>query len=184
MRGRESGQVLPLVALLFVAVAGAAVLVVRLGGLAADRAQASTAADAAALAAAAEGRDAADRLAAANGGRVLSFEVHGDDTQVRVTVGQASATARARRTGDGLVGSEGPALRATLARAAQLMGRPVPVRRVLADGLTVDIDPSASAELATLSAQTGLCRPDAELRPERFRVCGPPPARGMESVER
>ena len=179
-RRGEGGQVLPLVALLLVAMGGTAVLVVRLGGLAAERAQASAAADAAALAGAAEGRDAASRLAAANGGRLLSYRLDGGDTEVRVALGHASATARAARS----AGADGgaPALRATLARAAQLLGRQVPVRRVLSDGLTVDVDPSVSAQLARLSAQAGLCRPDVEAAPDRFRVCAP--AKGTESAGR
>jgi len=172
VRRHESGQVLPLVALLMVAVAGAGVFVVRLGGLAAERARASAAADAAALAGAAEGREAADRLAHANGGRVVAYREDHDDTEVRVGLGRATATARATGGRTLAPGGQAPALQAVLARAGQLLGRPVAVTRVLDDGLTVDVDSGIADAVALVAAQAGLCRP-LDAPAARFRVCGP-----------
>ncbi|HXH57805.1 pilus assembly protein TadG-related protein [Iamia sp.] len=95
----EGGQATPLVG---VAVALAATVVLALatyGGLVVDAARARTAADAAALAAAADGREAAVRLAVANGGHLESFALEGLDVVVTVRVGRASESARARREG-------------------------------------------------------------------------------------
>lgn len=79
---------------------GAMVLALgRIGEAATDRAAARTAADAAALAGAADGREAAHDLAAANGGRLLEFRQVATDTWVRVRVGNAQAASRARRDG-------------------------------------------------------------------------------------
>ncbi len=77
----------------------AALALVAHGGRVVDAARARTAADAAALAGAADGRSAADRLAAANGGRVTSYRAEGDDVVVAVVVGEATARARASRDG-------------------------------------------------------------------------------------
>jgi uncharacterized membrane protein len=73
------------------------ILLVHLGVLAIHRAQARTAADAAALAGAAEGRSGAQAVADANGAVLESFASLGDDVEVRVRVGSTHATARARR---------------------------------------------------------------------------------------
>ena len=61
----------------------------------AARGHAQTAADAAALAATVGGRAAAERLAAANGARLVSLAVAGDDVTVVVDVDGVRATARA-----------------------------------------------------------------------------------------
>jgi hypothetical protein len=172
MRRHESGQVLPLVALLVVALGGAAVFTVRLGSLAAERARASAAADAAALAGAVEGHEAAERLARANGGRLVAYRETGGDTEVRVGVGRAAATARATGGRQLAAGRGAPALDAVLARAAQLLGRQVPVARVLDDGLTVDVASGASEAVQRIAAEAGLCRPP-DTPAGRFRVCGP-----------
>lgn len=95
-RDRERGQVTPLVAVVVLVVALVALGVARLGAGAVDAARARTAADAAALAGAAEGRAAADEVAAANGGRLVFYEALGTDVVVTVEVGQASVRARAR----------------------------------------------------------------------------------------
>jgi len=71
----------------------------REGGIAVEAARARTAADAAALAGAAEGRAAAVRLADANDGRLLRYRPEGRDVVVTVRVGRADATARARQDG-------------------------------------------------------------------------------------
>lgn len=69
----------------------------RLAGAGSDRARARTAADASALAGAAEGCVKAAELAVANDGTLLSCRVEGDDVEVDVAVGVASARARARK---------------------------------------------------------------------------------------
>jgi hypothetical protein len=131
----ERGQVLPLVALLVVLAGVACLGLGRIGGAAVARAQAVTAADAAALAGAADGRAAALDAAAWNGGHLVTFEELGTDVRVRVELRGARASARARRAADfGAVGTgaasgEGlaPVMRAALARAEALLGTPVPV---------------------------------------------------------
>ena len=93
----QRGSVLPLVALAVVMAGGGALVLGRLGEAAVSRAAARTAADAAALAGAADGERAAHEVAAANGATVLRFEVLGSDTRVTVRVGAAEAVGRARR---------------------------------------------------------------------------------------
>ena len=142
-RGGDGGQVVPLavamVGLLVVALLALVPAAAALG----QRAQAGTAADAAALAGAAEGEDAARRLAEANGGEVVAYEQVGREVEVRVRVGDVEATARAagrhRRAGpvDGAGGGGtdaggeraglSPALLAALDQADALLGYPVPV---------------------------------------------------------
>ena len=94
----DRGQILPFTTLLLVLAAGLAILIVELGQVAVDRAQARTAADAAALAAASpeSARTQAVRLAGANGARVVSFDEQSGEVVVEVRVGRARATARAR----------------------------------------------------------------------------------------
>lgn len=62
-----------------------------------ERSRAQTAADAAALAGAAEGEDAAREMAQANGGRMVRWRASGDDVWVEVRVGKARAVAKAHR---------------------------------------------------------------------------------------
>ena len=100
----DEGQATPLVAMI-VFVAGLVALgLARLGGDAVDQARASTAADAAALAGAAEGRTGANQLAVRNGAELVSFRQLGSDVIVVVRLGDASARARARVTGQGPAG--------------------------------------------------------------------------------
>ncbi|MEA3077998.1 MAG: hypothetical protein QOF60_2906 [Actinomycetota bacterium] len=89
---------LPLVALVVVAIGVACLGLGRLGGSAADAATAQTAADAAALAGVVAGEGPAGSVAAANDGVLVSFERVGPlgDVRVRVRVGRAIAVARAR----------------------------------------------------------------------------------------
>jgi hypothetical protein len=94
--GRDRGQATPLVAAVVVFAAIVAFALVRAGHVAVDSARARTAADAAALAGAADGRAAARRLASANGGRLVAYRALGDDVLVEVDVGGVSARARAR----------------------------------------------------------------------------------------
>jgi hypothetical protein len=62
-----------------------------------QRARAQSAADAAALAGAAEGEEAAREVATANGAELLGWWAEGLDVWVRVRVGEASAQAKAER---------------------------------------------------------------------------------------
>ena len=62
-----------------------------------EQARARTAADAAALAGAAEGEEAARELALRNGARLISWRADGRDVWVVVMVGNARAAAKARR---------------------------------------------------------------------------------------
>ena len=94
----ERGQVLPLAAALIALAAVTMVLVVHLGRAATDRARARTAADAAALAGAADGRDAAEAIATANRATIESYAELPDGVLLSVRVGDATATARAART--------------------------------------------------------------------------------------
>jgi len=115
----EQGSTLPFMALAIVLTGVLIVVLAQVGGAATARAGA---------------RNAADELAKANGAELLSYKEVGNDTEVRVRLGPAEATGRARRTGDrdGATGA-GPtkglaaAMRAALARAEQLLGQPVPI---------------------------------------------------------
>ena len=95
--GREAGQAVPLMAGLI----GFAVVVlwalVPLAKAADERARAGTAADAAALAGAAEGEDAAREVATANGARLVGWRAAGPMVWVEVRLGDARAEAKARR---------------------------------------------------------------------------------------
>lgn len=91
----ERGSVLPLLALGLALVLVAGLFLVGLAGAAVERAKAQTAADAAALAGAVEGRQAAAELARRNGGELVELRVAGDETIVRVRVGETVAEARA-----------------------------------------------------------------------------------------
>jgi hypothetical protein len=97
----QRGSVLPLVALAMVMAGGGAMLLGRLGQAAVARAEARTAADAAALAGAADGEQAAREVAAANGATVIRYQTLGDDTRVTVEVGPAQAVGRAHRDRQG-----------------------------------------------------------------------------------
>ena len=99
IRSSQRGSVLPLVALGVVVCGLLAVGLGRLGGDAVARAQAVTAADAAALAGAAEGEEVARSIAEENGAELVGYAVLGTDVVVEVRVGPATAMARARRIG-------------------------------------------------------------------------------------
>ena len=94
---RDRGQAIVLL-LAFVVVT--VVLMVAVGHFSArlvDQQQAQLAADAAALAGVVGGRDAAERLAAANDGVLTDFVVAGHEVMVEVRVGNEWAQARATR---------------------------------------------------------------------------------------
>jgi hypothetical protein len=112
-----------------------------MGRVLADRAQARTAADAAALAGAVEGEAAARRLAAANGAELTEFrDLDGGEVVVEVRLDGVSAHARARRhevmasgatpgaaAGSGERAGLASSMLAVLASADRLLGRPVPI---------------------------------------------------------
>jgi hypothetical protein len=179
VRRGEKGSTVPLLALLVLAAGGAIVLLGRVGGAAVDRASARTAADAAALAGAAEGRAAAASITAADGGRIESYRDVGVETEVRVSVGQATAVARARRESGGSGGpidpnfnGMAPALRAVWTRAGQLLGQAVPVYSVVPSssgqaGMAAIVAPDWATRLTSVGRQAGLC----QVAPVRFEVC-------------
>lgn len=178
----ERGQVLPLVAVLIVGAGLACLVLGRLGGAAVARAQAVTAADAAALAGAAAGREAARVSASANGARMTEYEELGPDTRVEVELGGAHASARARRRPAVPSGPAGMAsgLRAAVARAEQLLGRPVPAARPAADdpaparhraGLALDVPAWLVPRLAAVASRAGLCQTHGEAHPVHFELC-------------
>ncbi|MGQ0432663.1 MAG: pilus assembly protein TadG-related protein [Microthrixaceae bacterium] len=96
-RSAEAGQATALVVgvvALAVVVLLALVPLVRAAG---ERARAQTAADAAALAGAAEGEGAARELAASNGAELVKWRAAGTQVWVEVVVGRAHAVAKAER---------------------------------------------------------------------------------------
>jgi hypothetical protein len=124
--------VVPLAALLAVAIGGLVIGLGRVGVEVVTASRASSAADAAALAGAADGRQAAERVAAANGGALVTFEAEGREVQVTVRVGGAEAVARATTVEPpvaahaGVVGLTAE-MRGALAAAEAALGRAVPV---------------------------------------------------------
>ena len=206
MHRNQRGSTLPFIALAIVMVGLSIVLLGRVGGAATARAGARNAADAAALAGAAAGRTAADELAKANGAELVEYREIGLDTEVRVRFGLAEAVGRARRSGDrdGGLGA-GPtkglaaAMRAALARAEQLLGRPVPItsgfrsteaQAALYDGrasnpypvappgssmhergLAIDVPAEFVSILLTVAPRAGLCQPYPDDDPIHFEVC-------------
>lgn len=199
----ERGSATPLLALLVVVVAGLGFGLARMGGVANARAAAQTAADAAALAAAADGSAAGRVLAEANGAEVVSIELDGNEAQVEVRLGPVGAVARAAgERGGGLVaGAAGlvPELRAALAEAERLLGRPVPVtsdwrsrqtqQRLYDDrgtnpypvarpgtssherGRAVDVSRWFVRRLVAIGREVGLCRPWPDSDPVHFELC-------------
>ena len=93
----EDGQVTPLIAVVVVFAAVVVLVLGQLGARAVERAHARTAADAAALAGAADGPDAAAEAARRNGGTLVAWQDSGAVIDVEVNVGAARAHARAAR---------------------------------------------------------------------------------------
>lgn len=91
----EHGQAVPLALLVVALTLVLTMAVARLAGDVAAAGRARTAADAAALAGATDGRAGAARLAAANGAELVGWRVDGETVTVVVIVGDARATARA-----------------------------------------------------------------------------------------
>jgi hypothetical protein len=95
--GPDRGQVVPLLAMVLLVTVAGVFLVGQVAAVAADRARARTAADAAALAGAAAGRRQAVAIAEANGARLVAWVEVGDEVEVSVEIGRGQARARARR---------------------------------------------------------------------------------------
>lgn len=96
-RRGSRGQATPLWAIVLVLAALLLVPVSLLARATIERAEAQSAADAAALAGALEGEDAARTIARSNDARLESFVTDGDAVEVTVVVGGRRATARAVR---------------------------------------------------------------------------------------
>lgn len=94
--GGERGQSVVLVAAAIGLVAIVALGLARLGSAAMDRAHAQSAADASALAGAADGRGAAEGVAGSNHATLIEYRVLGPEVLVTVRVRGEEATARAR----------------------------------------------------------------------------------------
>lgn len=93
----QRGSVLPLVALVILALGGLCVALAGLGRDAVTSAQARIAADAAALAGAAEGEAVARQVAEDNGAEVVAYIQEGVEVEVRARVERTEAVARATR---------------------------------------------------------------------------------------
>jgi D-alanyl-D-alanine carboxypeptidase len=139
VHGSEQGSALPLMVLAVVVGGVLALQTGRLGGAAGDRARAQTAADAAALAGAAEGEGVARTLAEANGAQLVGYTTSGLDTRVEVELGTARASGKAHREAARRVAAAGaargtatgagldPTMASALDRAARLLGQAVPI---------------------------------------------------------
>lgn len=178
----ERGQALPLLVIVVLAFGGATFALARFGASITQVARSQSSADAAALAAAAEGRDAAEELARDNGAALVAFDAAGAEIEVRAQVGPASSLARARRTGgggvlgwvgvhraSGVAATMAPALRDALAASADLLHQPVPIAS--ASGRSVDVPRSFASRLAGVAARVGLCRLPSQADPVRFVLC-------------
>lgn len=94
----DRGQAMPWMMLVVLLAMTLVAFAARLAPVVDDAAQARTAADAAALAGAASGEGAARELAAANGGRLVSFARTWRGVVVVVAVGEVQARAEASAT--------------------------------------------------------------------------------------
>lgn len=93
---RQRGQIVPLLAVALVLFGVVALGLVRLSATVTHRSSAQAAADAAALAGAVDGPDAAREVADANDAQVVAYAQDGVDVQVTVERRGVRATARAR----------------------------------------------------------------------------------------
>lgn len=130
-RNNEKGSIAPLIALLVVVCGGLSMGIARFGAQATQAAQARTAADAAALAGAAEGEIAAKSVAKSNGARLVSFSKEGNEAQVIIELNEIRVSARAVNTTPSGSHTQAtglnPQLRNALARAEALLGRSIPI---------------------------------------------------------
>ena len=160
---------LPLVVLVVVAALAGAVALAHLAGRAQLMAQAQTAADAAALAAALHHRGDAAELAGANGADLAAVEMVDGVARVEVTLGGETALAAAERPRE----AAAPAMAAALDRAGEILGHDVAgsVRLLGPLGSSgIEVPRPLAARLAALSDQTGLCRAGGG-RPLHFVLC-------------
>jgi hypothetical protein len=97
MRRDERGQAVPIVLGLMAVAVVVVLALLPLAEAAQQRAAARNAADAAALAGAAEGEAAAREVAEDNGAELVRWRADGLDVWVAVTLGDARAEAKARR---------------------------------------------------------------------------------------
>lgn len=129
----DHGQIVPFVALVIFLAAVLAVGVAQVGRAAVDRAQARTAADAGALAAAGADPDTGAEVARRNGAGDVEVDRDGDRFRVTTRVGDASGSASAVRidpppiAGTGRRAGLAPGMLAALRRADDLLGITVPV---------------------------------------------------------
>jgi secretion/DNA translocation related TadE-like protein len=93
----ERGQAAVLLVGLVAVAAAVLLALVPVAHAVADRARAESAADAAALAGAADGEDAAREVAEANGARLVRWLAEGPDVWVEVAVGRVHARAKGHR---------------------------------------------------------------------------------------
>ncbi len=125
----DRAQLVPLFGVVVVMGFAVALLAVRLGVAANDRARAQSAADVAALAAAGGGEGEAFEVAAANDAEVVSIDWAAGAVRVEVRVGAASARAAARRVDPGPLSSSASTaglhrnLLASIRRAEAIIGR-------------------------------------------------------------
>ena len=168
----------PLLAMVLVLAAGAALVVVEVTVAAVEQGRARTAADAAALAAAlvepAAAQDAAAEAARRNGGVLVDLVATGTATTASVRVGRATVTSAAASSpptaGEG---GASPALLAAIDRAESVLGRPITLVDASPEGVTVDLD--TGRELAELVDRTGLCPRSVQVDPVDFEACPPTP---------
>lgn len=195
----DSGQVVPLMAILMGLGTAAIVVLVHLGAHSANQARAQGAADAAALAAALAGPEAAEVLAAANGAAVESLIPTAEWITVHVTLGGRRASARAmplsQRGEEGLVAPLVDAIR----RAERLLGEQVPIvsgyrtaaqQQALWDaresnpypvappgtsghelGIAIDVARTFVPRLKAIAGVVGLCQPLPLTDPVHFVLC-------------
>jgi uncharacterized protein YcbK (DUF882 family) len=199
MLARDSGQVVPLAALLVGLAAGAILLLVHLGARSTNQARAQGAADAAALAAVLDGAPAAASLAAANGAELELLEESTAGATVRVHVSGQHAVARAEPLDQ--VGLEGlaPQLVEAIRHAERLLGQPLPIvsgyrtaaaQQALWDarhsnpypvappgtsqhelGQAIDVRRDFVPRLKPLAGVVGLCQPLPTTDPVHFVMC-------------
>lgn len=179
-RSRQRGQVLPLLLIVLALAAAAGVVVVEIGVAAIEQARAQAAADAAALAGAASGEPAAHDVARANGAEVVAYVEAGAVVEVEIryrratAIATAEATARPDAPGGGDRHGLAPAMVAALARADDLLGRPVPVASH-ETGLAIDVPAAFVPTFLVVAREAGLCQPLPQSDPVHFEPCPPTP---------
>lgn len=144
-------------------------MLAHLAARAQSMAQAQTAADAAALAALPDDRDAARRLAAANGAVLEEYAATDGMVRVAVTAGGERAVAAATLP----AAAVSPALAAALDRVADVLGQGAvdSVRLVGPFGSGgIEVTRHLASRLVPVSRRTGLCRA-GDGRPLHFVLC-------------